>query len=605
MTGTSPLIPPPAPLSMPTQVLSSRPDARHSAPGMQTRLARLLTFGGSLLMTIFASGQMHGILFSELAGNPITVTVILWMLLALFSLTFGWIALTASAALAGLLCGHAVLRSVADAPLRGRTVLLMPIHNEVPSNASASLRAMAEDLQSRNLAHHFEIFLLSDTSDPAIWREEARTVRLLREQLDTIMPVWYRRRDRNTARKAGNIREFITRWGERYDYMVVLDADSLITADTLATLVREMDADSSAGILQTLPGIYGSQTLFARLQQFSGVIYGPVFARGLCAWQGDDGNYWGHNAILRVRAFAESAGLPQMPGPRPFGGEIRSHDFVEAALLRRAGWTVRMLPNLPGSWEECPPSLSDAAVRDRRWAQGNVQHLGVLSARGLRWPSRAHMLMGVMNYLMSPLWLAMVLIGLVLSAPIAAGVNALSFDFYSMLNLFLATLFLLFLPKILGLGRALLNSEISRTVGRKRLLLGFMVELLFSVLHAPIVMMQHTRHMWEIIRGQDSGWSAQQRRGTELQWQRMLRQHAGHTLLGLLMVVYLQWLSSPLLYWMLPMIIGLILSIPLSALSGSRLLADWLMARGLLLTPEEYSVPPVMERQRHLMKTVN
>lgn len=605
MTATTSLIPPPAPLSMPTQVLTARPEVRHAATSRKTKLARLMTFGGSLLMTVSASWAMHGILLSDGADTPIAVTSILWILLSLFTLTFGWIALTANAALAGLFCGRTALRAGRETPLSGKTVLLMPVHNEVPSNACASLRAMAEDLQSRGLAEHFEIFLLSDTTDPAIWREEAGTVRLLREQLSSVMPVWYRRRDRNTARKAGNIREFINRWGQRYDYMVVLDADSLITADTLAALVREMDADASVGILQTLPGIYGSQTLFARLQQFSGVIYGPVFARGLCAWQGDDGNYWGHNAILRVRAFAESAGLPQMPGPRPFGGEIRSHDFVEAALLRRAGWTVRMLPDLPGSWEECPPSLSDAAVRDRRWAQGNVQHLGVVSARGLRWPSRAHMLMGVMNYLMSPLWLAMVVIGLVLSAPIAAGENALRFDFFRMLNLFMATMALLFLPKILGLLRALFSTKITSLLGRPRLILGFTIEVLFSILHAPIVMMQHTRHMWEIIRGQDSGWSAQQRQGGELQWQLLFRQHAGHTVIGLLMAVYLQWLSSPLLYWMLPMIVGLVLSIPLSALSGSRLLADWLTERGLLLTPEEYSEPPVMERQRHLLNAFN
>lgn len=605
MTSVTPLIPPPAPLSMPTQVLSSRPEARHTGPVLKTRIARLISFGGSFLMTVFASWQMHGILFSELWAPQLLVTVILWLLLSLFTVTFGWIALTASAALAGLLSGGAGLRAKADSPLQGKTVLLMPIHNEVPSNACASLRAMADDLHIRGLAQHFEIFLLSDTTNPAIWREEASSARQLREQLANVMPVWYRRRDQNTARKAGNIREFITRWGQRYDFMVVLDADSLITADTLATLVREMDADASAGILQTLPGIYGAQTLFARLQQFSGVVYGPVFARGLCAWQGDDGNYWGHNAILRVRAFAESAGLPQMPGRRPFGGEIRSHDFVEAALLRRAGWTVRMLPDLPGSWEECPPSLSDAAVRDRRWAQGNVQHLGVVSASGLRWPSRAHMLMGVMNYLMSPLWLAMVIVGLVLSAPVVGDASGLRFDFSRMLTLFMSTLFLLFLPKLLGLCRALLNRELSRLIGRTRLLLGFMVELVFSVLHAPIVMMQHSRHMWEIVRGQDSGWSAQQRRGAELQWQTLWRQHAGHTALGLLMAVYLQGLSSPLLYWMLPMIIGLVLSIPLAALSGSRLFADWLTARGLLLTPEEYSVPEVMERQRCLMKTDN
>ncbi|MCB1669933.1 MAG: glucans biosynthesis glucosyltransferase MdoH, partial [Pseudomonadales bacterium] len=354
------------------------------------------------------------------------------------------------------------------------------------------------------------------------------------------------------------------------------------------------------------------ETLYARLQQFSGVIYGPVFARGLSAWQGHDGNYWGHNAIIRVRAFAESAGLPKMPGPRPFGGEIRSHDFVEAALIRRAGWTVRMLPELPGSWEECPPTLLDAAVRDRRWAQGNVQHLGVVTARGLRWPSRAHMLMGVMNYVTSALWLALVVVGLALSTVLAPQFftgsddaawlqsGQLLFNGERMIGLFLLTMTLLLLPKLLGIAGALFGRRRPGLVSRIRLLLGALVELLFSVLHAPIVMMLHSRHLWEIVRGQDSGWSAQQRRGRSIAWSELLRRHGGQTLLGLLMLGHLAWLASPLLYWMLPMIVGLVLALPLSALSGSRWAGGWLARLGLLSTPEELSQPAIIRRRRIL-----
>lgn len=604
--------PPAAPLAMPTQVLSRHSGTRRRGVDPATWLARLVTFGGSLALTVEATRQMVLILPlgepAAVSGGvmPVWLSALLWLLLVLFTLTFGWIALSACAAVAGLFPGGERRRAGQDAPLQGRTVLLMPVHNEEPASPCASLCAMAEELDSLGLAQHFEIFILSDTGKPDIWREEAAAVQRLRERLSGVMPVWYRRRDRNTARKAGNIRDFVNRWGERYDYMVVLDADSLISGETLATLVREMDADPSTGILQTLPRLYGGKTLYARLQQFAGVVHGPVFARGLCAWQGHDGNYWGHNAILRVRAFAGSAGLPDMPGPRPFGGEIRSHDFVEAALIRRAGWAVRMLPGLPGSWEECPPTLLDAAVRDRRWAQGNVQHLGVVPARGLRWPSRAHMLMGVMNYLTSPLWLAMVLVGLVLSTQIAwqqspssPGVSRWpDFDSARMLGLFLATMALLLLPKMMGLIGGVLRRELYSGPGRLRLVLGGLVELLFSVLHAPIVMLLHTRHLWEIARGQDSGWSAQQRQGRGVRWRQLLAQHGVHTLVGLLITALLIWQSSPLLYWMLPMVFGLILAIPLSALSGSRRVGAWLARLGVLETPEERAPPPIMERRR-------
>ncbi len=203
----------------------------------------------------------------------------------------------------------------------------------------------------------------------------------------------------------------MTRWGGRYDHMIVLDADSHMEADTLIVLARAMAADPSAGIIQTLPLLHNQWTPFARMMQFAGRVYGPIIAAGLNAWHGRDGNYWGHNAIIRTRAFAEAAGLPELPGRKPFGGHILSHDFIEAALLRRAGWRVYMLPALGGSYEQTPPTLTDLAVRDRRWAQGNLQHMKIVGAKGLHWASRVHLLQGIMSYLASPLWLLLLIAG--------------------------------------------------------------------------------------------------------------------------------------------------------------------------------------------------
>src|SRR4029079_14192197 len=187
-----------------------------------------------------------------------------------------------------------------------------------------------------------------------------------------------------------NIADFVTRWGGHYDHMIVLDADSSMSGETLLTLARAMAAEARAGIIQTVPALHRRNTLFARMQQFAGRIYGPVIAAGLAAGQGGEGNYWGHTAITRARAFPEAAGLPELSGKKPFGGHILSHDFVEAALIRRAGWAVYRLHALGASYEEASPPLDARESRDRRWCQGNLQHSKIVFSKGLHWASRLH-----------------------------------------------------------------------------------------------------------------------------------------------------------------------------------------------------------------------
>lgn len=603
-TGTPPL----APLAMPAQDLKKAPGVRFRWQPLSTFLARVITFGGALALTVYAAHQMYLII------SLTAVTRMQWLLLVLFVITFAWIALAAAGSVAGLLFGHP-RRNGGRTPegTRGKTVLLMPVYNEDPACTCAALCAMADALIARQQNDHFEIFIISDSTNPDVWVQETAAVTHLRQQLQGRMAVWYRRRYFNTARKAGNVQDFVVRWGARYDYMVVLDADSLIAAQTLEFMVEEMDADPNCGILQTLPRLYAGKTLFARLQQFAGAVYGPVVAHAITAWQGDDGNYWGHNAIIRTQAFASAAGLPVMPGPRPFGGEILSHDFVEAALIRRAGWSVRMAPAQPGSWEESPPTLLDSAIRDRRWAQGNMQHLGVIPTRGMRWPNRMHMIIGVMSYLASPLWMAMMTVGLLISGQIATQnfeyfteefqlfPNWPVFDSQRMIDLFIFTMVILLLPKILGYLLGLFRRDIRSGMGPIRLTLSALVELLFSILFAPIFMMLHSTQLWEILSGKDSGWSTQQRDVKGTDWRLLFARHWFHTLSGVALTAALIWLKNPLLYWMLPTVVGLILSIPLSALSGSKRFGNFLAWFGLLRIPEEAHPPAEMcERERYL-----
>jgi membrane glycosyltransferase len=325
------------------------------------------------------------------------MTVLQVALLVVFTINFVWIALPFVNGLIGFLAlwGGRGVSGITLPPLpqgfalTTRTALLMPIYNEAPQHVFARLQAIYESLDALGVLDHFALFILSDTTDPDLWLEEEAGFWELRRRTKGERHIFYRHRLKNIRRKAGNIADFCQRWGAQYDHMVVLDADSLMTGQALVQLVAAMEASRDTGLIQTLPFVVNRQTLFARAHQFAARIYGPVLATGLAYWHLGDSNYWGHNAIIRTKAFIDHAGLPDLPGQPPFGGPIMSHDFVEAALLRRAGWKVYLVPEITGSYEENPPSLLAFAERDRRWCQGNLQHSRVVSAAGLHWLSRS------------------------------------------------------------------------------------------------------------------------------------------------------------------------------------------------------------------------
>jgi membrane glycosyltransferase len=599
-TRQSASVPPLAELDMPEQNLRRYVRERRLArASFKTLLARLVTFGGGLALTVYATLEMIAVVSVGI------VSVLQWAMVALFAITFGWIALTAAAAVSGVLFGGVRRRAKGDMQVEQRTALVMPVYNESPAGTFAALLAMADSLLERNAAE-FEIFVLSDTTRPEVYVKETAAYHVLREKLGERMRVWYRRRSDNVGRKVGNLQDFVTRWGGRYDFMIVLDADSILAPDTLVTLVREMAADPNLGLLQTVPRLAGGKTLFARLQQFAGRVYGPVVARGIASWQGDDGNYWGHNAIIRVRAFAAAAGLPVLPGKKPFGGAILSHDFVEAALLRRAGWAVRMLPTLGGSWEDSPPSLLDVAARDRRWAQGNIQHLAVILSQGFTWSNRVHMGIGVMSYLASPLWFLLIAVGLGTAGHIATVqfeyfTDELSlfprwplFDSERMIRLFVIAMVTLLTPKLLGVLRSLFDGELLRKVNPLRVVLGAVAETILSALYAPIMMMMQMRQVSEIIIGQDSGWTTQSRKHARTPWGTLFRRHWLQMLSGIVLSAVLLYVSPSLFVWMSPALAGLVLALPLSAASGSVAFAKIARFFGFLTIPEEVDVPRVI-----------
>ena len=602
-----------APLAMPAQSFGqfSRDDRRAWIDPRLARppiLTRLAVFGGAIALSAYGAYQMV-----KVVGVG-TTTALEWVLVVLFVLTFSWIAVSFSASVVGFVWLLAHWRGSEPTPtlLSQRTAVVMPIYNEAPSRVFGAMQAIIEDVERTGLGGAFDFLFLSDTTDANVWIAEERAFVAMRERLPGAQ-IYYRRRRRNTARKAGNIADFVIQWGARYPQMVVLDADSLMTGDAIIRLAAAMEKDPDAGIIQSLPLIVNRNTMFARVQQFAARIAGPVIAAGLCAWMGRDGNYWGHNAIIRTHAFADHCGMPDLPGKPPLGGHILSHDFVEAALMRRAGYSVYMLPMLGGSYEESPPSLIDLAARDRRWCQGNLQHTRIIGAKGFVLASRQHFATGIMGYLASPVWMAQLLVGIALvlqshyirpeyfTADFSLFPAWPRFDYERALQLFVLTIGILLAPKFLGLVIALIDGPTRRgSGGALALIASTVVEMLISAALAPIMMLIQSGSVAQIVSGRDTGWNPQRRDDGSIPFRSIARRHRAHAVLGFVTLFAAALISPSLVVWMSPTIAGLILSIPLSWASGQLWLGLALRRAGLLRTPEETSPPQVVVRANAL-----
>jgi membrane glycosyltransferase len=608
-----PATPPENRLVMPVQSFRAWNKAERRKPAAPANwttpwLKRVFVFGSALALTAYGAWEMYHVV------SVSRTTSLQYVLLALFTINFSWIALAFTSAVLGFV---GVLMGAGKAPhadtLQHRTVVVMPVYNETTARTFAALAAIRESVEATGLGAHFDYFIVSDTTNPDIWIAEERAFLALRERLGPDSRVYYRHRPKNHHRKAGNIADFVMRWGGHYEHMVVLDADSLMTGTCIVRLAGAMEADPDAGIIQSLPLIINRNTFFARLQQFAARVYGPVIATGLAMWSGRDGNYWGHNAIIRTKAFADHCGLPDLKGKPPFGGHVLSHDFVEAALIRRAGWSVYMLPDLTGSYEESPPSLIDVSVRDRRWAQGNLQHSRIIGAKGFVTPTRQHFATGIMGYLASPFWLMQLVVGIL----IVLQVNYARPEYFTQeftlfpvwprfdperaLRLFALTMAILLAPKLFGLLLTLFRTRLRRAGGGAiRLILSALIEVLFSAFFAPIMMLIQSGSVFQILLGRDTGWNPQRRDDGSIPFRDIVRRHRTHTALGVITGVSAFMIATSLFAWMSPTIIGLVLAIPLSWASGQLAIGLWLKRHKLLLTPEEGEPPPIVLRANAL-----
>lgn len=570
---------------------------------------RVKIFGLMALSTILAT-----IKWSEFMPTDVSPWLH-WLLIILFALTFGWIALYFWSAVFGFweLKRHrkyeAIIYPRPDAKLSSKTAILIPSYNENPIAIYGRILAMAEDLSQNGGEGAFDFFVLSDSTNPEIWLQEEALWFETKTRFPKGINLFYRHRPKNTARKSGNIEDFCTRWGKGYDFMLVLDADSLIGGATIVQMAKLMQINPTTGIIQAPPQIINSQSFFSRLHQFAGKVYGEIVTSGLAYWQAWDSNYWGHNAIIRTQAFIESCGLPTFKGKAPFGGQILSHDFVEAALIRRAGWLSWMLPELKQSYEECPPAMLDFAIRDRRWCQGNLQHIRVLLSQKLHPVSRVHFVVGIMSYLSSLLWFLLLFLGVGIAIwryfyppTYFSEVKELFptwpvFNVWGTVALFVISMVMLFFPKILGVISLWDKKQAKHYGGRKGLFISFWVECLFSALCAPIMMLFQSKFILEILLGLDSGWKTQNR-DQETSWRVAFARHWAHTLIGFVVSIAVYNYANSLFYWMLPITLGLMLSIPLSVVSSKVKVGQWFKAHDIFITPEEQKEPLLLRQSK-------
>lgn len=580
MTPTLRQLPDEAPLDMPVQRLDGNP------PGsieVQTRphgllVKRLLLIALTAVLALAASSELRFTFSSD------GLDAFEFVLLLFFVPLFAWIAFGFVSSAIGFLKlisgehpGFTAIPSPASA-LRHRTAVLMPVYNESVEATFGRVRAMAQSIHEAGGGQWIDFFVLSDSNafqgkrELAAWRDVAAEAEI---------NVYYRRREQNIARKPGNIAEWVSRFGGAYENMLILDADSLMSGDAIVGMASIMEEKPSIGLLQTVPMIINARTLFQRWMQFASEAYGPIASAGLLWWSGSEANFWGHNAIMRTRAFAESCGLPELPGKPPFGGHILSHDMVEAALLRRRGWAVHMVM-IGGSYEEFPPTVVDHAIRDRRWMQGNLQHMRLLDASGLHWANRLHLLIGASAYLTSPGWFLLLVTAIVQAASLGQDrfVGAAP---PSVLGL---TALLLFGPKLMGLIWMLADSGRRRAFGGAgSILKSVAIEVPLAMLMAPVTMVTQTKAILGLLLGVPSGWTTQVREARRIRVREVildLREHIG---LGVLFAGTA--LIDPVTaLWLSPLTLGLLASPWLVSLTSSESLGTRAVSRGYFRVPD-------------------
>lgn len=477
------------------------------------------------------------------------------------------------------------------APLKSRIAVAMALRNEDPERAFARLLAIRSSLDKTGQGRAFDLFVLSDTDDPAIAREEEMLFTANRAALNGLGTVTYRRRTDNSGYKAGNVWEFLHTYAEPYRFFVPLDADSTMGGEIIVRMCQIMEAKPRLGILQSLAVGAPSNSVFGRIFQF-GMRHGMTsFTLGSAWWQGECGPFWGHNAVVRVAPFKAHCALPTLGGKPPWGGPVLSHDQLEAVMMRRAGYEVRVLPIESESYEDNPVSILDFMKREQRWCNGNMQYLRLLNMPGLPLVSRFQLVQAILMYLSAPAWMLLTALGMIKVMVDPTGY----FNGDLAVTMFLVIVGMSFAPKIFGaMTVAMQPGGMARYGGKRRFAKGVAVETVFSILMSPAVALRLTIFLGGLLMGKRIGWNGQDRDVHGIPWSLAARELWPQTVFGLAMIAVFATHAPAALWWSLPVILGLVLAIPFAVITASPRLGRRLAARKMCATPEERMMPELL-----------
>jgi membrane glycosyltransferase len=527
------------------------------------------------------------------------------VLVALFAVTLPWYVIGFWNAAIGLVIMRFARDPVAavtpvagrvrgDEPITASTAILLCIRNEPPQRVARLLEPMLEGLSARGVGERFHVYVLSDTSEPAIAAAEDASFAALAAAWRGRLALTYRRREQNTGFKAGNIGDFCARWGKDHDFAVMLDADSVMSVDLVLKLVRMMQIDPRLGILQSLVVGMPSASAFARIFQFGMRLAMRSYTIGSAWWQGDCGPYWGHNAIVRIAPFMAHCGLPVLAGGALVKGHVLSHDQIEAVLMRRAGYEVRVLAEEGASFEQNPPTLFEFICRDLRWCQGNMQYWHFLRLPGLPPVSRYQLVFAILMFLGSPAWIALLLIG---SAAVALAPTPADFMRGDAgIAVLILVLAMWFAPNIATVMDVLTRAELRSLFGGGiRFGASFVLTVVFVVLVVPIMWASHTLFLLRLLFGRTVGWGGQARDDHVVPWSLAVRQFWPQTLIGLAPLMLLAAAAPSAIPYALLIAGGPLISIPLAVATAAPALGRALIAVGLGRLPEETLPPPELQ----------
>jgi len=513
-----------------------------------------------------------------------------WMVIGFWNATIGFLVMRLARDPVATVTPTAA-RITGREPITASTAVLICIRNEPPERPAAFLMPLLQGLAASEAASHFHLYILSDTDNPSIAQAEERLFGAMAETWRERLRITYRRRTANLGFKAGNIRDFCDHWGKHHDFALVLDADSVMTAAAVLRLVRIMQAEPQLGILQSLVIGMPSASAFARLFQFGMRLGMRSYTIGSAWWQADCGPYWGHNAIIRLVPFMAHCELPKLPERALVGGHILSHDQVEAVLMRRAGFAVRVLTDEGDSFEQNPPTLIEFIRRDLRWCQGNMQYWHFLLIPGLKLVSRYQLIFAILMFLGSPAWMALLVLGTAALAVTGSSEAFMRAD--AGFAVFVLVLVMWFAPKIATIIDVLARPSLRRSFGGGlRFLAGVVVETIFTLMLLPIMWFGHTMFLIRLLIGRKVGWTAQARDDHQVPWAIAARQLWAQTVLGWAVLLVLGATVPAAIPYALFIAAGLALSIPLAILTTMPAAGPVMVGIGLCQLPEETGPPP-------------